>query len=219
MIREMSDSEWRRPDHSCLFDIASEQHGYFSVQQAHACGFSWRVLLHHAKSGRFIHIRRGLYRLRDYPSSPREEVVAAWLSAGKDEAVVSHDSALDLLDLSDVIPNSVHLIVPRARRGLNPPPGTTVHTATQPLRSDEVMTVDGVRVTAAARTIADAAEAGTGPEQIELAIAQAMERGMATPEELDSQTSARSRRVRELIAGAAARARRAEATPSEKAPA
>jgi hypothetical protein len=26
-----------------------------------------------------MHIARGLYRLRDYPSTPREEVLAAWL--------------------------------------------------------------------------------------------------------------------------------------------
>src|SRR5687768_11843117 len=108
----MSDEIPASPDHSCLFDVASEQHGYFTVQQAHGCGFGWRALLHHRKRGRFIHIRRGLYRLRDYPSSPREEVAAVWLAVGKDTAVVSHESALDLLDLSDVIPNSVHITVP-----------------------------------------------------------------------------------------------------------
>jgi hypothetical protein len=35
-------------------------------------------------------VRRGLYQLRDYPSSPREQVMAAWLSADKEQAVVSH---------------------------------------------------------------------------------------------------------------------------------
>jgi predicted transcriptional regulator of viral defense system len=202
----MSDRRGTAPDHGRLFDVASEQHGYFTVDQAHACGFNWRLLHHHVTRGRFVHVRRGLYRLRDYPSSPREEVAAAWLAAGKDTAVVSHESALDLLDLSDVIPGSVHLTVPRTRRGLNPPPGATVHTAGRPLQRDEITTVDGVRVTAAARSIVDAAEAGTGPEQIEMAVAQALRRGLTVPDELSRHASTRSRRVAGLIAQAIAQA-------------
>ncbi|MBI3971554.1 MAG: type IV toxin-antitoxin system AbiEi family antitoxin domain-containing protein [Chloroflexi bacterium] len=195
----MSDNAHERPDHGCLFDVASEQHGYFTADQAHACSFTWRTLLYHTKRGRFIRIRRGLYQLRDYPSSPHEEVVAAWLAVGREHAVVSHESALDLLELSDVIPDSVHVTVPRSRRGLSPPPGATVHTASRPLRPDEVMTVDGIRVTSAARSIAEAADAGVGPEQIELAVAQALERGLATPDELRRQASTRGRRVLKLV--------------------
>ena len=48
--------------------------------------------------------------------------MAAWLAVGKQNAVVSHESALDLLDLSDVSPDRVHLTVPRSRRGLAAPP-------------------------------------------------------------------------------------------------
>src|SRR5207248_3046491 len=107
-----------RPDSLCLFEVASEQGGYFTAEQARACRYSFALLSHHVKSGRFLRIRRGLYRLRDYPSSPREDVLAAWLAVGKESAVVSHDSALDLLDLSDVIPDAAHLTVPRFRRNV-----------------------------------------------------------------------------------------------------
>jgi predicted transcriptional regulator of viral defense system len=199
--------------------VASEQYGYFTVAQAHACGFGWRMLLHHAKSGRFVHVRRGLYRLRDYPSSPREEVAAAWLAVGKDEAVVSHESALDLLELSDVTPDSVHLTVPRRRRGLKPPSGATVHTASRPLRPDEVTTVGGIRVTVAARSIVDAADAGTGPEQIEMAVAQALDRRLATPDELRAQATTRGSRVVQQIDGAITRTQRTAASKQAKRPA
>ena len=188
-----------KPDHGYLFDVASEQHGYFTVDQARHCGFGWRALLHHSKSGRFISIRRGLYRLRDFPSSPHDEVAASWLAVGKDHAVVSHESALDLLNLSDMIPNSVHLTVPRSRRGLIPPVGATVHTTIEPLRPDEMMTVDGIRISSAARSIVDAAEGGSGPEQIEMAVAQALNRGLATVGELRRAVSTRGARVRQLI--------------------
>src|SRR5947209_8651564 len=98
----------QRPDHTCIFAVASTQMGYFTALQARECGFRRDLLTRHAHSGRFIRIRRGLYRLRDYPSSPREEIMAAWLSLGPD-AIVSHDSALELLELGTIIPSSIHL--------------------------------------------------------------------------------------------------------------
>ncbi len=122
---------------------------------------------------------RGVYRFRDYPSSPREHVAAAWLAVGKDVAVISHASALDLWNLSDVIPDAVHLTVPRARRSRanRPPPGVVVHTTARCWGDGEVRSHEGLRLTSPERTILDAAQAGTQPEQIELAIAQALRRG------------------------------------------
>jgi predicted transcriptional regulator of viral defense system len=105
-----------RPDRLCLFEISSEQSGYFIAEQARACRYSWALLSHHVKSGRFLRVRRGLYRRGEYLSSPRDDVLATWLAVGKDVSVVSHESALDLRDLSDVIPDAAHLTVPRSQR-------------------------------------------------------------------------------------------------------
>src|SRR5260370_38761147 len=105
-MMETNDS---KPSHTRLFELASEQGGYFAAVQARACGFSRALLAHHAKSGRFIRVRQGLYRFREYPGSPREDVIAAWLATGKEVAGVSHESALDILGLSDVVPEVVHV--------------------------------------------------------------------------------------------------------------
>ncbi len=197
-----SAAEPARPDRLRLFETASEQGGYFTAEQARACGFSWALLSHHVKRGRFIRVRRGLYRLREYPSSPREEVLAAWLAVGKDVAVVSHDSALDLLDLSDVIPDAVHLTVPRSRRDAPAIPGVRIHTTVRALGPHDLTYREGMVVTSATRTILDAAEAGTAPDQIEMALAQAVERGLASPDELRQGAAERGRRVAALIDGA-----------------
>lgn len=194
-IQGMGDTIVSGPDHACLFTIATEQHGYFTAAQASACRFTWDLLTYHTRKGRFIRVRRGLYRLRDYPSSPREGVTAAWLAAGKEAAIVSHDSALELLGLSDVIPDAVHLTVPRMKRHHPTLPGVIIHTTTRPLQPDDVIVRDGVRLTAATRTILDAAEAGTAPEQIELAIDQAIEQGLTTANKLKDAARERSRRV------------------------
>lgn len=188
----------RGPDFDALFGTASEQAGYFTAAQARAAGYSWPLLSYHAKHGRFLRVARGLYRLRDYPSSPREELIAAWLRLAPD-AVVSHDSALELLDLSDVIPGSIHLTVPRARRKLVRQHGVTIHTTTRPLASGDVITRDGVRLTAPARTIVDVAESGGAPEQVVRATREAIDRGLTTPARIRAAAGSRGRRVKNLI--------------------
>ena len=191
-----------RPDHDCLFNTVAQQHGYFTAAQARACGLGWDLLTNGTKRGRYIRIRRGLYRLRDYPSWPREDVVAAWLAVGKETAVVSHESALDLLDFSDIIPDRVHLTVPRSKRYAAAPPGVAVHTTTRPLTRTDVTTRDGIRLTSPIRTILDTAEAGTAPEQVEMAVRQAIRRGLTTKRQLAEATGERSLRVQNLILGA-----------------
>jgi predicted transcriptional regulator of viral defense system len=195
----MDDTETAtRPDHERLFAIATEQAGYFTTAQARDCGFSSPLLTHHAKSGRFVRVARGLYRFRDYPTSPREELLAAWLRLAP-WAVVSHESALELLGLSDIIPNLIHLSVPRARRKLARRSGVALHTTTRPLDGVDVAVRDGMRLTGPARTIADVAEAGLAPEQVIRAAAQAIDRGLTTPSRLREAVMGRGRRVEQLV--------------------
>ena len=189
----------RRPDHRCLFETASEQGGYFTAEQAAGCGFSRASLSYHARRGRFLRVRRGLYRLAEYPSPPHEDLLAAWLVAGRDDAVVSHESALDLLGLSDVIPDRIHLTVPRSKRYRPAGQGVAIHTTTRPLRPTDVLTRDGLPVTSPARSIVDAAEAGTGPEQVVKAAREAVERGLATKTQLLTEAQGRGGRVERLI--------------------
>lgn len=143
------------------------------------------TLSHHARpGGRYERVRRGLYRLRHFPTSAHEHVVAAWLPLRYAGAVVSHESALDLHAPSDVIPVAVHLSLPRAKRGQRPRVGVRLHALERPPGPSEVRTVEGVPVTSPERSIVDSPEAGTQLEQVELAIGQALERGLTTPSRL-----------------------------------
>ena len=114
-------------------------------------------------------------------------------------AVVSHESALDILGLSDVVPEVVHLTVPRTRRYRAASPGVAIHTTVRRLDKSDVVVRDGVRLTAAARSIIDAGEAGTAPEQIVAAITQALDRGMATESKLLGAARVRGGRVEGLV--------------------
>lgn len=197
----MHDTDTRRnqPLRARLFEIASEQGGYFTAAQAQTCGYSRALLAHHAKSSRFIRIRQGLYRFREYPSSRREDVMAAWLAAGRETTVVSHESALDILGLSNVVPEAVHLTVPRSKRYRTASTGVAVHTTIRPIGKADVVVREGIRVTEPVRSIVDSAQAGTAPEQIVAAVGQALDRGIATRSKLLDAARSRGGRVERLV--------------------
>jgi predicted transcriptional regulator of viral defense system len=187
-------------DHDGLYRLAEAQAGYFTAQQAVNAGMDRSTLRHHARpGGRYERARRGLYRLRHFPASPHEHVMAAWLPLRDAGAVVSHESALELHELSDVIPDAVHLSLPRSERGQRRRAGVRLHTLNRPPKEAEVREIAGLPVTSGERTIVDALEAGAQPEQIEMAVGQALERGLTTPRRLQEAASARPARVRKFI--------------------
>jgi len=194
-------------DHDGLYRLAESQAGYFTAGQALAAGMDRSTLRHHARpGGRYERVRRGLYRLRHFPTSPHEHVVAAWLPLRDACGVVSHESALELWDLSDVIPGVVHVSLPRAKRGQRPRPGIRLHTLQRPPGASEQRRVHGVPVTTSERSIVDSLEAGAQPEQIEMAIRQALERGLTTRRRLREAAAGRSARVRGFVEAALAEA-------------
>ena len=183
------------PDIRALEAEAYQQSGYFTVDQAHKHGVSRQLLSHHILQGRFERVRRGLYRVRGFPTSQHDDIREKWMAVGMDKAVLSHESALTLLELSDHIPDKVHLLVPRRHRGLRRPPGVVIHT-----RPDEekVSTVwrDAMPVTAPARTLVDVADE-LQPDQAAMAAQQALSLGLLTRRQIE-QEAARQRKTRVL---------------------
>ncbi|HVX47026.1 MAG TPA: type IV toxin-antitoxin system AbiEi family antitoxin domain-containing protein [Mycobacteriales bacterium] len=187
-------------DHDGLYRTAESQAGYFTAAQAIAAGMDHSTLRHHARpGGRYERVRRGLYRLRHFPSSPFEHVVAAWLPLRDAGAVVSHESALELYRLADVIPDAVHVSLPRAKRGQRSRDGVRIHTVQRPPRTADVRTVAGIVVAGPERAIVDSLESGVQPEQVAMAIEQALARGLTTARRLRSAAADRSGRIARFI--------------------
>jgi predicted transcriptional regulator of viral defense system len=187
-------------DHDRLYSTAESQAGYFTAGQALESGMDRSTLRHHARpGGRYERVGRGVYRLRHFPTSPLEHVVAAWLPLRPAGGVVSHESALELYDLADVIPDVVHVSVPRSQRGQRPRVGVRLHTLTDPVSTEDTREVSGVAATTPERAIVDCIDGGTQPEQVELAIRQALQRGLTTRRRLADATAARSSRTRDLV--------------------
>jgi predicted transcriptional regulator of viral defense system len=185
----------RRPDLRGLETQAFEQHGYFTTDQARAHGVSSQLLNHHTRNGRFESIRRGLYRLRGFPTSQHDDIREKWMAVGTEKAIVSHESALALLELSDNVPDKVHLLVPRRHRGLRRPSGVVIHTHPD---DEEIAAVwrDGMPLTAPARTLVDVADE-LQPEQAAMAAEQALRLGLLTRRQLEREAT-RRRKTRVL---------------------
>lgn len=181
-----------------LFLIASDQAGYFTTAQAEAEGWTPQRLSYHTRVGNIRRVYTGVYRFRDYPPTQHEDVVAAWLALGKDSAVVSHESALDIWDLADLIPDAIHLTVPRRRRNLPKLPGVRFHTPTSrfQVRDDEIQaTESSLRVTSPQRTLLDIAVAGISSEHVIVGVRQALARGWIDVARLRGEARRRSKRV------------------------
>ncbi len=180
-----------KPDIRGLEAQSYQQSGYFTVDQARKHGVSRQLLNHHLRQGRFERIRRGLYHVTGFPSSQYDDIREKWMTVGMDRAVLSHESALALLELSDNVPDRVHLLVPRRHRGLRRPPGVVIHTRPD---DENVATVwrDGMPLTAPARTLVDVADE-LQPEQAAMAAQQALGLGLLTRRQLEQEAARRGR--------------------------
>ncbi len=179
------------PDVLGLEAEAYQQGGYFNAAQARAHAVSRQLLEHHVRRGRFERVRRGLYRIQGYPTAQHDDMREAWMTVAGTGALLSHESALALLDLSDNIPDTVHLLVARKHRGLRRPPGGILHTHPD---SEAIPTVwrDGLPLTAPARTLLDVAPR-LQPEQLSMAITQALRRGLLTTGQLQEEAAHRNK--------------------------
>src|SRR4051794_40763953 len=95
-----------------LFSIALEQGGYFTAKQAREAGYGYPHLDYHTSTGNFERVDHGLYRLASIPPGENDEFMrlTLWSRNQRDEpqAVVSHDTALVLHELSELLPAKVH---------------------------------------------------------------------------------------------------------------
>src|SRR5690242_9384509 len=98
-----------------LFRIADSQQGLFTIQQAMEAGFDPSNVTYHVKAGNWIREYRGIYRLANYPQVENSELVlwSLW-SRGQNQVpqgVYSHQTALNVYQLTDLMPGKLHLTV------------------------------------------------------------------------------------------------------------
>ncbi|HRX86490.1 MAG TPA: type IV toxin-antitoxin system AbiEi family antitoxin domain-containing protein [Phycisphaerae bacterium] len=171
-----------------LLDLAATQGGYFTAKQAASPAYGKRHIDYHVRAGNFERVERGLFRLPTILPSAHDDLIRLNLwSRGRDDvpaAVVSHETALGVHGLGDLLPARTHLTVPPGFRK-RAPAGCVLHK--QLLSSNEIELREGFRVTTPVRTVLDVArDKRVTQEQLEGIIRQATREGAIRPSALAS---------------------------------
>lgn len=175
----------RRGLRNAIHAIAYAQAGYFTAAQAREVGYSYQAQKHHADHGNWLRVDRGIFRLPGWPVGMDDGYVL-WHLWARGRAVVSHDTALALHDLSDVNPALVHLTVPPGFRALDR--RALLHH--QVLPEADVQERSGFRVTTPLRTVLDVATTDLSQEHVDRAVVDAVRQGLATPRRLRDRADA-----------------------------
>jgi predicted transcriptional regulator of viral defense system len=174
-----------------LFDVADQQAGYFTARQALEAGYDYPLQHYHRERGHWTQVGHGLFRLNRYPEGENEDLVRLSLWSrdreGKPQAVVSHETALRLHGLSDLMPEKAHLSVPRGFRKRSP---RGVILRKQDLTEGDVEEWNGFRVTTPLKTILDVAGSReVSPEHLESAVREAVVHGLVRRKRLYEELS------------------------------
>lgn len=176
------------PDWDRLYEIASAQEGHFTTTQAAEAGYYPQLLVKYIRNERIVRVRRGVYRLVHFPPGEHEDLVTVWLWTER-AGVFSHETALALHGLSDILPSRAHITLPASweNRRLRVPKGVVLHFAN--VGEPERTWVGAVPVTNVGRTLIDCAHAKVAPDLVRDAFEEAAERGLVDRDTLPSVVS------------------------------
>ena len=188
-----------------LRELAQSQQGFFTTKQAIRAGFAEKVHAYHVNAGNWIREHRGIYRLSEFPTMERPDLMLWYLwSQNRQEipqGVYSHNTALSLHELSDLMPSKLYMTVPKEFRRNSAIPEILVLYRAH-LDASDVQEIHGVRVTRPLRTIADLLWSGNvDRSQLKLAVNQSIRRGLIARREIDRMPDDKLQRSLRELAG------------------
>ncbi|MDR1117897.1 MAG: type IV toxin-antitoxin system AbiEi family antitoxin domain-containing protein [Bifidobacteriaceae bacterium] len=99
-----------------LRELALDQHGYVTASQALADGVPRTELSKMVARGRLDRVAHGVYQVPQVPGNRFAEYMLAVLWTGTPGACLSHETALQAWEISDINPDRIHVAVPKGRR-------------------------------------------------------------------------------------------------------
>lgn len=159
-------------------ELAAGQHGLITFDQAVGVGLSRTQVGHRSRTGRWIRVGRGVYRIGGAPDTWQQRAMAAVLG-GPSRTVTSHLTVIALAGLAVAPPPRPHVTVDRGRSVRWP--GAIVHSARLP--AAHLTTFQGIPATTVGRALIDCA-ATLGPHRLEGLVAEALHRRLVRVEEI-----------------------------------
>jgi predicted transcriptional regulator of viral defense system len=163
---------------NALHEIAEDNYGFLTVDDARRAGIRPQRLAEMARRGSLRREGVGLYRLEPFPVHELDSYRKASLWPYGVEGVLSHETALDLYELSDVNPARIHITVPkryRLRRREIPPSYRFHH---EDLDERDLTRHEGLPIVTPRRAIHQCHEAHLRRDLLRQATEQARQRGL-----------------------------------------
>jgi len=172
-----------------LYAIAEAQQGCFTAGQAVKCGYPTSSHVYHLKAGTWRREYRGIYRLTRFPMPDDAQYVlwSLWSRnrQGIPQGVYSHQTALALFELSDLMPRRLHLTVPPGFRRNAPIPDILILHRGK-LTLGEIEERQGFRVTRPLKAVTDLLGASAlSMDHLRQALKQGLELGLITRAEVE----------------------------------
>ncbi len=183
-----------------LYRVAKQQGGFFTARQARLAGYADNTHPHHVRNGNWIREHRGIYRRSRFPLAIRPDLMLWQLWAhnrrGEPQGTFSHNTALSLHALSDVMPAKLDMTVPPGfQRMAAIPRVLRLHGGR--LADDDVEMTDGVRVTTPLRTLVDVVVEDRLAADLQVqAFREALQRGLVMAQQLAQVKTSRRARQR-----------------------
>ncbi|MCC6336723.1 MAG: type IV toxin-antitoxin system AbiEi family antitoxin domain-containing protein [Myxococcales bacterium] len=168
--------------------VAARQYGVIRRDQAEAHGLSGRQIERRVESGQLVRVLPRVYRVEGAPQTWRQQLKAASLWAERDFAV-SHRSAAALWGFARFPEGALELSLVRSAR-LHAP--VILHRV-DPLSHRELVSIDGFRVTSAARTLLDLGASEPEPD-VQACFDEALRRRWVTLERMEAALGGAPRR-------------------------
>ncbi len=172
----------RMTSYDDVLEVAVGNHGYVTARDARAAGVDPTVLRKLVATGRLERTAQGVYRVPVLAGGAHAAYAEA-VAWTRGRGVLSHESALDLLDLCDVNPPMIHLTVPSTYtpRRLG---GDLYRVWRRTLDPATVITFDGLLVVRPRESIQDCLAYGTDAALLVQACETARREGYLTDDDL-----------------------------------
>ena len=165
-----------------LREVALDQHGFVTSAQAADLGVSSSLLAMMVRRGRLDHVSRGVYRVGQVQAAASDVLMQAVLWTGFPEACLSHDSALDAWEISDINPNEIHVTVGARRRvERSIPDGYVIHR--EDLDSSQRTWWEAIPIVTPATAIRQCLESGVQTYLIRQALDRSAKNGLVSAAE------------------------------------
>jgi predicted transcriptional regulator of viral defense system len=131
-----------------------------------------------------------MYRLSRYPSADRPDLIvwSLWSrnKQGEIQGTWSHETALDIYDLCDIMPAKLHMTVPKHfRKSVATPSALKLYHAD--LQKSDWVEQKGYRITTPIRTLADLATTRQiSDDLLQQAVQEGRKRGMIIKHHIDT---------------------------------